>query len=46
MNKIIVVSHPLIDHSLSVIHRKDTGTEEFRRHAETLFLLTDCYGIE
>ncbi len=32
-NNITVVSHPLIDHSLTVIRRKETGTEEFRRHA-------------
>lgn len=33
MKNIIEVHHPLIDHSLTVIRRKDTGTEEFRRHA-------------
>lgn len=34
MNKhITLVSHPLIDHSLTVIRRKDTTTEEFRRHS-------------
>jgi len=33
MKKIITVVHPLIDHSLTVIRSKDTGTEEFRRHA-------------
>ncbi|KKU81160.1 MAG: Uracil phosphoribosyltransferase [Candidatus Gottesmanbacteria bacterium GW2011_GWA1_47_8] len=33
MKNVIEVHHPLIDHSLTVIRRKDTGTEEFRRHA-------------
>lgn len=33
MKNIIEVHHPLIDHSLTVIRRKETGTEEFRRHA-------------
>lgn len=33
MKSFHIVSHPLIDHSLTVIRRKDTGTEEFRRHA-------------
>ncbi|MDP1722941.1 MAG: uracil phosphoribosyltransferase [Candidatus Gottesmanbacteria bacterium] len=33
MKSIIVVNHPLIEHSLTVIRRKETGTEEFRRHA-------------
>lgn len=33
MKSITVVSHPLIDHSLTVIRRKETSTEEFRRHA-------------
>lgn len=31
MNRIITVNHPLIDHSLTVIRRKETTTEEFRR---------------
>lgn len=33
MRKLIEVAHPLIDHSLTVIRRKETTTEEFRRHA-------------
>lgn len=33
MNNVIEVKHPLIDHSLTVIRRKETTTEEFRRHA-------------
>lgn len=33
MKNIIEVRHPLIDHSLTVIRRKDTTTEEFRWHA-------------
>ncbi len=33
MKNIIEIHHPLIDHSLTVIRRKETGTEEFRRHA-------------
>ncbi|MEK7543540.1 MAG: uracil phosphoribosyltransferase [Patescibacteria group bacterium] len=33
MKRIVIVQHPLIDHSLTVIRRKETGTEEFRRHA-------------
>lgn len=28
-----VVSHPLIVHSLTILRNKNTGTEEFRRHA-------------
>lgn len=33
MKSIYIVSHPLIDHSLTIIRRKETTTEEFRRHA-------------
>lgn len=33
MKNPFIVSHPLIDHSLTVIRSKDTTTEEFRRHA-------------
>lgn len=33
MKNVTVVSHPLIDHSLTILRDKKTGTEEFRRHA-------------
>lgn len=33
MKNVTLVEHPLIAHSLSVIRSKETGTEEFRRHA-------------
>lgn len=34
MGKLIVVDHPLIAHSLTVLRDKKTDVEEFRRHAE------------
>lgn len=33
MGELHLVSHPLIDHSLTILRDKKTGTEEFRRHA-------------
>lgn len=33
MNHVVTVAHPLIDHSLTVLRNRETGTEEFRRHA-------------
>ncbi|MEK7129812.1 MAG: uracil phosphoribosyltransferase [Patescibacteria group bacterium] len=36
MKHVTVVEHPLIDHSLTIIRDKDTGTEEFRRHADVV----------
>lgn len=33
MKNVSVVSHPLIDHSLTILRNKETRTEEFRRHA-------------
>ncbi|MEK7543543.1 MAG: hypothetical protein AAB557_01610 [Patescibacteria group bacterium] len=39
MKSIQVVYHPLIDHSLTVIRRKETTTEEFRRHAGKISIL-------
>ncbi len=32
----MVVEHPLIAHSLTIIRDKDTKTEEFRRHADVV----------
>lgn len=36
MNNVTVVSHPLIEHSLTVLRDKNTQTEEFRRHADVV----------
>lgn len=33
MKQVTIVSHPLIDHSLTILRDKRTPTEEFRRHA-------------
>jgi len=33
MPNVTVVTHPLIEHSLTVLRDKRTGTEEFRKHA-------------
>ncbi len=33
MRNITLVTHPLIDHSLTILRDRNTGTEEFRRHA-------------
>lgn len=33
MKNVIVVSHPLIDHSITILRNKETKTEEFRHHA-------------
>lgn len=36
MKNVSVVSHPLIEHSLTVLRDKTTRTEEFRRHADVV----------
>src|SRR3989338_6991214 len=36
MKNVTVVSHPLIEHSLTVLRDKNTRTEEFRRHADVV----------
>ena len=36
MKNVTIVSHPLIDHSLTILRDKDTKTEEFRRHADVV----------
>ncbi|HUD19614.1 MAG TPA: uracil phosphoribosyltransferase [Patescibacteria group bacterium] len=36
MKNVTVVSHPLIDHSLTILRDKTTRTEEFRRHADVV----------
>ncbi len=36
MKNVTVVSHPLIDHSLTILRDKNTKPEEFRRHADVV----------
>lgn len=36
MKNVTVVNHPLIEHSLTILRDKSTGTEEFRRHADVV----------
>lgn len=36
MKNVAVVSHPLIEHSLTVLRDKNTRTDEFRRHADVV----------
>ncbi len=50
MNNITVVSHPLIDHSLTILRHKATRTEQFRQHAAIvskilLFEATKLLGL-
>lgn len=33
---VTVISHPLVSHSLTLLRKKETTTEEFRRHAATV----------
>lgn len=36
MKNVTIVSHPLIEDSLTILRDKDTRTEEFRRHADVV----------
>lgn len=36
MNNVTIVSHPLAEHSLTILRDKTTRTEEFRRHADVV----------
>ena len=36
MSKLVVIKHPLIDHKMSKIRNKDTGTKEFRESLSEL----------
>lgn len=36
MKNVTIVSHPLIEHSLTILRDKNTRTEEFRRHADVV----------
>ena len=33
MKNVVCIKHPLVEHSLTILRNKYTGTEEFRKHA-------------
>lgn len=39
MSKLIIVDHPLVQHKLSILRQKDTGTNEFRTLATEISML-------
>jgi uracil phosphoribosyltransferase len=46
MKQVTIISHPLIEHSLTILRDKRTKTEEFRRHADIVskILLIEATG--
>lgn len=36
MGKLVVINHPLIEHSLTILRNKKSGIEEFRRHSDVV----------
>lgn len=39
MSKVIVIDHPLVQHKLSILRDRETGTKEFRELVEELAIL-------
>ncbi len=42
MNKVVIMDHPLIQHKIGVIRRKETGTKDFRQTIGEIAMLI-CY---
>ena len=42
MSKVVVMDHPLIQHKIGFIRRKDTGTKDFRQTISEIAMLI-CY---
>ena len=42
MGKIVIMDHPLIQHKIGYIRRKDTGTKDFRQTISEIAMLI-CY---
>ena len=36
---IIILNHPLIDHKLTIMRNKETGTKEFRQNLDEIAML-------
>ena len=42
MAKVVVMDHPLIQHKISIMRRKETGSKEFRTLVSEVAML-ECY---
>ena len=42
MSKVVVMDHPLIQHKIGIIRRKETGTKDFRQNISEIAMLM-CY---
>ena len=42
MAKVVVMDHPLIQHKIGIMRRKDTGSKEFRTLVSEVAML-ECY---
>jgi uracil phosphoribosyltransferase len=42
MSKVVVMDHPLIQHKIGIIRRKETGTKDFRQNISEIAMLI-CY---
>ena len=42
MSKVVVMDHPLIQHKIGIIRKKETGTKDFRQNISEIAMLM-CY---
>ena len=42
MGKIVIMDHPLVQHKIGIIRRKETGTKDFRDNISEIAMLM-CY---
>ena len=42
MSKVVVIDHPLIQHKLTILRNKDTGSKDFRHLTAEIAMLM-CY---
>nr|MCR4687487.1 uracil phosphoribosyltransferase [Lachnospiraceae bacterium] len=42
MGKIVITDHPLVQHKIGIIRRKETGTKDFRDNISEIAMLM-CY---
>ena len=39
MSKVVVMDHPLIQHKIGIIRKKETGTKDFRQNISEIAML-------
>ena len=46
MSKVVVMDHPLIQHKIGIIRKKETGTKDFRQNIDVIEMIKSIQNMD